>query len=88
MAHSIILLNTAIDGIKGNATNGPLVLLRANVNAADYYVDQHKEGGSPQNELHESLENIQAVIVDGGNLGAGIADAVAAWNTELENLLP
>jgi hypothetical protein len=76
--------------MKGDATTGSLTALRTNADAADLYVRTHKPNDTTGQQLHDILNNMQAVLVDGiySSLSYGISDAVAGWNSDIDALLP
>lgn len=88
MAHSIILIRSKLDAMKGNATSGALVGLRTAVDGGQQFLD-HPETVNVSTDLdgiHEQLEQLQAFLADGVTMSAGAADTVDSYATAITAL--
>lgn len=80
MSHIIVLIDSKIDAMKGNATSGSLADLRDVADAVDAnlpYLDKPQE-----EEAHELLEQLQEWLCNGGMTTAPV-DQVETFITEL-----
>lgn len=84
MAHAIILMDACLDSMRGDATTGGLVDLKAAYHALDAALATLDK---PQaEEAHELLERIQTFLCDGGTF-AGAGSQVATFTAECNAFL-
>lgn len=89
MAHVIIIIDEAIDSLKGNATTGDLADLRIAVDAADaYIVNLGKASDIIGDQLHEILEDVQEFLTDDSTSSLGAKDRVCEFVTSINTTLP
>jgi hypothetical protein len=90
MPHIVLAMTDAIDVMKGNATEGTLVDLRAAVVAADAYVEEREGSASDiiTESLHAKLEEVQDFLLSDSTSSMGVMGKVGEFADQLNTLLP
>lgn len=83
IAHVIILMDEAIDAMKGDASTGSLADLRSNCDSVDYKLEHNLLPPLQRTPAHNKLNEIQDWLLNNSTVSSGAKDMIDGFNTDL-----